>query len=113
MCEVEHVGCVWYPLQADKLVNKSSFPDTASNNQYARYFYYLGKIKSTQLEYTEAQKYASRIVRLHRSKKMRAGGCLFVRRRGKHRLRREITSGADTSTRLCGKPRRRGCLASG
>jgi len=40
--------------QADKLVSKSTFPDAASNNQWARYFYYQGRIKATQLEYTEA-----------------------------------------------------------
>ena len=42
-------------------MNKSVFPDSASNNQYARYFYYLGRIKSTQLEYTEAQKYLNEV----------------------------------------------------
>ena len=70
--------------QADKLVSKSSFPEQASNNQLARYLcalqirlslldaplpqlaaithrrtlarcrYYLGRIKSIQLDYTEA-----------------------------------------------------------
>ena len=29
--------------QADKLVSKSTFPDTASNNEWARFLYYLGK----------------------------------------------------------------------
>ncbi|XP_028401135.1 26S proteasome non-ATPase regulatory subunit 3-like [Dendronephthya gigantea] len=42
--------------QADKLVTKSSFPDTASNNEWARYLYYTGIIKAKQLEYTEAHK---------------------------------------------------------
>ena len=28
--------------QADKLVSKSSFPESANNAQYARYMYYLG-----------------------------------------------------------------------
>merc|ERR1711991_875577 len=40
--------------QADRLVSKSTFPPTASNNQTARYLYYLGRIRSIQLEYTEA-----------------------------------------------------------
>jgi len=40
--------------QADKLVSKSSFPEQASNNQLARYLYYIGRIKSIQLDYTEA-----------------------------------------------------------
>src|SRR2546429_6265237 len=29
--------------QADKLVSKTTFPETAGNNQQARYMYYLGK----------------------------------------------------------------------
>lgn len=57
--------------QAQKLVLKSVFPDHASNNEWARYLYYLGKqfdfhfpnnkfmisigrIRSMQLEYTKA-----------------------------------------------------------
>lgn len=40
--------------QADKLTSKSAFPEQASNNQLARYLYYLGRIKSIQLDYTEA-----------------------------------------------------------
>lgn len=41
--------------QADKLVSKTSLrEDTTSNNQYARYLYYQGKIRSIQLEYTDA-----------------------------------------------------------
>ena len=31
--------------QADKLVLKSSFPEQASNNEWARYYYYLGRIR--------------------------------------------------------------------
>eukprot|EP00164_Ancoracysta_twista_P000649 GFYU01000861.1.p1 GENE.GFYU01000861.1~~GFYU01000861.1.p1 ORF type:complete len:517 (-),score=178.09 GFYU01000861.1:47-1552(-) len=38
--------------QADKLVSKTSFPSSA-NNQYARYLYYVGKIKAIQLEYSD------------------------------------------------------------
>ncbi|CAO3678381.1 unnamed protein product [Umbelopsis vinacea] len=40
--------------QADKLVSKSTFPENASNNQAARYAYYLGRIRALQLDYTEA-----------------------------------------------------------
>ena len=29
--------------QADKLVSKSTFPESASNNEWARFLYYLGK----------------------------------------------------------------------
>ncbi|KAL9586099.1 MAG: hypothetical protein Q9212_001137 [Teloschistes hypoglaucus] len=40
--------------QADLLVSHSGFPATASNNQIARYLYYLGRIRAIQLSYTEA-----------------------------------------------------------
>jgi len=30
--------------QADKLVSKTTFPETASNNEWARYLFYLGKL---------------------------------------------------------------------
>lgn len=43
--------------QADKLVSKVTFrEDQTSSNQFARYLYYQGKIKSVQLDYTEAYK---------------------------------------------------------
>lgn len=42
--------------QADKLVKKSAFPETASNNEWARYLYYLGRIKGAKLEYSDAHK---------------------------------------------------------
>ncbi|KAI0918573.1 hypothetical protein AcW1_009573 [Taiwanofungus camphoratus] len=40
--------------QADKLVSKTSFPVSAGNPQFARYHYYLGRIKAVQLNYTAA-----------------------------------------------------------
>lgn len=41
--------------QADKLVSKTTFrEDAVSSNQHARYLYYQGKIKSIQLDYTDA-----------------------------------------------------------
>jgi 26S proteasome regulatory subunit N3 len=40
--------------QADKLVSKTTFPASASNPQFARYHYYLGRIKAVQLNYTDA-----------------------------------------------------------
>jgi 26S proteasome regulatory subunit N3 len=40
--------------QARSFLVKTTFPETASNNQYARYLYYLGRIKAVQLEYSEA-----------------------------------------------------------
>ncbi|XP_065054041.1 26S proteasome non-ATPase regulatory subunit 3-like [Rhopilema esculentum] len=42
--------------QADKLVSKSTFPESASNNEWARFLYYLGLIKAIQLDYSEADK---------------------------------------------------------
>lgn len=42
--------------QADKLVSKSTFPETASNNEWARFLFYLGKIKAMQLDYSEAHR---------------------------------------------------------
>jgi len=41
--------------QARNFIVKTTFPEQASNNQYARYLYYLGRIKAVQLEYSEAQ----------------------------------------------------------
>jgi len=41
--------------QARNFMVKTSFPESASNNQYARYLYYQGRIKAVQLEYSEAQ----------------------------------------------------------
>ena len=31
-------------LKADKLVSKSTFPESASNNEWARFLYYLGEL---------------------------------------------------------------------
>ncbi|XP_061567851.1 26S proteasome non-ATPase regulatory subunit 3 isoform X4 [Cololabis saira] len=42
--------------QAEKLVSKSVFPELANNNEWARYLYYTGRIKSIQLEYSEARR---------------------------------------------------------
>ena len=41
--------------QARHFITKTSFPEQASNNQYARYLYYVGRIKAVQMEYSEAQ----------------------------------------------------------
>ncbi|CAG2202889.1 PSMD3 [Mytilus edulis] len=49
--------------QADKLVSKSTFPETASNNEWARYLFYLGRIKSAQLEYSDAHKHLLQALR--------------------------------------------------
>ncbi|GFR92199.1 26S proteasome non-ATPase regulatory subunit 3-like [Elysia marginata] len=49
--------------QADKLVSKSTFPDSASNNEWARFLFYLGRIKAAQLEYSEAHKHLLQAMR--------------------------------------------------
>jgi 26S proteasome regulatory subunit N3 len=40
--------------QADKLVSKTTFPASAGNSQYARYHFYLGRIRAVQLNYSDA-----------------------------------------------------------
>ncbi|KAH7096652.1 diphenol oxidase-A2 [Auriculariales sp. MPI-PUGE-AT-0066] len=40
--------------QADKLISKTTFPETASSAQLARHAYYLGRIRAVQLDYTDA-----------------------------------------------------------
>ena len=40
--------------QAHTLSQRSSFPETASNNQFCRYLYYMGRIQAVQLEYSDA-----------------------------------------------------------
>lgn len=40
--------------QALKLVQKTSFPESRPNAQYARYLYYIGRIKAVQLEYSDS-----------------------------------------------------------
>lgn len=40
--------------QADKLVLKTTFPASAGNPQYARYHYFLGRIRAVQLNYSAA-----------------------------------------------------------
>ena len=50
-------------LQADKLVSKTKFPDSAGNPQLARYLYYLGRIRAVQLSYTEAHTHLQQAIR--------------------------------------------------
>lgn len=40
--------------QAQTLSLRTSFPENASNNQFCRYLYYMGRIQAIQLEYSEA-----------------------------------------------------------
>jgi 26S proteasome regulatory subunit N3 len=49
--------------QADLLITHTKFPDTAANNQVARYLYYLGRIRAIQLRYTEAHDYLTSATR--------------------------------------------------
>jgi len=49
--------------QADKLISKSTFPESATNNDWARYLCYIGLIKAIQLDYTEAHKHLENAVR--------------------------------------------------
>jgi 26S proteasome regulatory subunit N3 len=40
--------------QAHTLSMRAAFPESASNNQFCRYLYYMGRIQAIQLEYSEA-----------------------------------------------------------
>jgi 26S proteasome regulatory subunit N3 len=40
--------------QAWKLLTKTTFPEIRSNAEYARYLFYVGKVKAIRLEYSEA-----------------------------------------------------------
>ncbi|KAJ7100282.1 PCI domain-containing protein [Mycena belliarum] len=49
--------------QADKLVSKTVFPASAGNPQFARYHYYLGRIKAVQLNYSAAHEHLQQAIR--------------------------------------------------
>lgn len=49
--------------QSDKLVSKCVFPESASNNESARFLYYLGRIKAARLEYSVAHKHLVQAMR--------------------------------------------------
>ncbi|KAG7571407.1 hypothetical protein FFLO_00590 [Filobasidium floriforme] len=49
--------------QADKLLSKTSFPESAGNPQLARYLFYLGRIRAIQLNYTEAHTHLQHAIR--------------------------------------------------
>lgn len=40
--------------QALKFVQKTTFPESRPNSQYARYLFYIGQIKAVQLEYSDS-----------------------------------------------------------
>jgi 26S proteasome regulatory subunit N3 len=49
--------------QADKLVAKVPFPESAGNPQLARYYYYVGRIRAVQLNYSDAHEYLQQATR--------------------------------------------------
>lgn len=49
--------------QAANLVSKTSFPESAGNALVARYFYYLGRIKVIQLDYSSAHEHITAAIR--------------------------------------------------
>lgn len=49
--------------QAHILSMRTSFPESASNNQFCRYLYYMGRIQAIQLDYAEAYQRLSMAVR--------------------------------------------------
>lgn len=59
--------------QADLLVAHNQFPLTASNNQVARYLYYLGRIRAIQLSYSEAHTHLTAATRKAPSSAVAAG----------------------------------------
>ncbi len=59
--------------QADLLVAQTQFPATASNNQVARYLYYLGRIRAIQLSYTEAHDHLTSATRKSPTNAVAAG----------------------------------------
>lgn len=44
-------------VPAAKLVTKVQFPDMASNNNWARFYYYVGRIRALQLQHVDAAQY--------------------------------------------------------
>jgi 26S proteasome regulatory subunit N3 len=59
--------------QADKLISKTNFPTSAPNSQYARYHYYLGRIKAVQLDYTAAHTNLQQAIRRAPAPKLAPG----------------------------------------
>lgn len=45
------------------MVNKYVFPENASNNEWSRFLYYLGRIKAARLEYSDAHKHLTQAMR--------------------------------------------------
>lgn len=49
--------------QADKLIAKTTFPETAGNPQLARWMYYVGRIRAIQLNYSESHSHLQQAIR--------------------------------------------------
>lgn len=49
--------------QADKLLSKTTFPESSSNTQLARYLFYLGRIRAVQLNYSESRTHLQHAIR--------------------------------------------------
>lgn len=49
--------------QAHKLIANSTFPETASNNQFCRYLYHSGRVQALRLEYTQSYANLSQALR--------------------------------------------------
>lgn len=49
--------------QADKLLSKTTFPESCGNAQLARYLFYLGRIRAVQLNYTESHSHLQHAIR--------------------------------------------------
>jgi 26S proteasome regulatory subunit N3 len=59
--------------QADKLVSRTTFPESSGNNLYARYLYYLGRIRAIQLDYSAAHQNLLTAIRKAPQNKAAAG----------------------------------------
>lgn len=62
--------------QAQTLSLRTSFPENASNNQFCRYLYYMGRIQTIQLEYGDA--YQRLMMALRKSPQESAKGFTIV-----------------------------------
>ncbi|KAF4652471.1 26S proteasome non-ATPase regulatory subunit 3 [Perkinsus olseni] len=48
---------------ANKLYSKTQFPDTRTNAEFAKYLYYIGRLKAVQLEYSDAYSRLTQAIR--------------------------------------------------
>lgn len=49
--------------QAQRLLTKTNFPETASNSQFVRYLYYSGRVLALRLDYTQAHSRLQQAIR--------------------------------------------------